>query len=151
LNFVLVLALDRHPELRDLTRSYAAILERTARGLGLDGLVHQGTSDLALVGRKVSGNAQKRTRRALLHHGTILHAMDLSLIARFLAEPEKQPAYRGRRLHAEFVRNLPLPAAVIKERIAMAWGAEQRGQRDLPRLDDLIASKYGNPEWVRRF
>ncbi len=152
LNFALVLSLEARPELRDLTRSYAAILSRVARCLGGDCLTHSGTSDLAIAGRKLSGNAQKRTRRALLHHGTILHDFDIPRIERLLKEPEKQPDYRSRRPHGEFVRNIELPAAEIKARIASEWDADPPSAPfRLPDLSGLIVEKYGHRAWTERF
>ena len=61
-------------------------------------------------GRKVSGNAQRRGRRALLHHGTLLYDFDPGLAARYLKEPIRRPAYRSGRCHADFIGNLPLSA-----------------------------------------
>ena len=124
--FALVLSLQARPELRPLHGSYAAILGVTARALGIPEARHEGTSDIALGGLKFSGNAQKRTRSALLHHGTLLHDLDLGLVERYLREPEKQPPYRRGRAHARFLANLPLPAAEIRGRLAAAWGAVAR-------------------------
>ena len=150
LNFTLVLSLDARAELRDVRRSYRTILGCAAEALRLGAEV-RGTSDLALEGRKVSGNAQKRTRHALLHQGTILWGLDIGLMARVLCEPEKQPAYRRGRSHAEFVQNVPLPAAEIKSRLATAWGSTKPdGQFELPEIRRLVTEKYGNREWTER-
>jgi len=121
LNYALALSLDRRPELRDVTRSYRIILEPIVRGLDVRGLRVCGVGDLVLNGRKVSGSAQRRGRRALLHHGTLLYDFDLSLIARYLKEPARQPAYRAGRPHLTFVTNAPLANEAIKARIAWAW------------------------------
>jgi lipoate-protein ligase A len=152
LNFSLALSLEARPDLRDLRASYVHVLERTARALGISGLAHEGTSDLARNGRKISGNAQKRGRRALLHHGTILHGFDVALVERFLEEPEKQPGYRALRPHHEFLEDVRLPREEIAARIAHEWDARPESlPRPLPSLDRLIAERYGNPEWTRRF
>jgi lipoate-protein ligase A len=155
LNFALVLAFEPRPELRDVTRSYAAILSRIAGSLkgGAVGEVgHRGTSDLTLGNLKISGNAQKRSRHALLHHGTILHDFDLTQIPRFLQEPEKQPEYRHSRRHEDFVRNLDLPVKEIKSRIARAWGAvSPAATHELPDVSGLIADKYANRAWTEKF
>jgi len=157
LNFALILPLTDHPELRDLTRSYRAILERVAAALEVPGLELQGTSDLALGGLKVSGNAQKRTRHAVLHHGTLLYAFDVGSVAAWIREPEKQPAYRQRRRHAEFVRNLDLSPAEIRRRIAAAWHAEAEEldasvkSRLLEDVARLTEEKYSRVEWTERF
>ena len=117
LNFALALSLRQRPELRDVRRSFARILGAIAGALGIDGLELRGQSDLAIGDRKVSGNAQRRTRNALLHHGTLLRELDAGNMARFLKEPERQPSYRARRPHGEFLGTIPLSAEVMKRRI----------------------------------
>jgi lipoate---protein ligase len=121
LNYSLGLSLDARPELRDVTRSYQLIFGRIIAAIGLRGLAVRGVSDLALDEWKVSGNAQRRGRRALLHHGTLLYDFDVRLIERYLKEPQRQPAYRAGRRHAAFVANVPLAPEAIKVRMAEAW------------------------------
>ena len=133
LNYSLALSLDARPELRDVKRSYRLILGRIVRALGLPGLAVRGTSDLALGERKVSGSAQRRGRRALLHHGTLLYDFDMRLMDRYLREPVRQPAYRAGRRHAAFVGNAPLAPEVIKARLAGAWSAVASGLSRTPR------------------
>ena len=151
LNFSLVLSLDRRPELRDTSKGFRAILERTARALEVDGLSLEGISDLALGDRKISGNAQKRRRRALLHHGTLLHHFNVERVARWLRDPEKQPEYRKGRPHGAFLGNLPAAPEDLRSRLARAWGASPpRGAWKMPSLDHLISEKYGNSAWTHR-
>jgi lipoate-protein ligase A len=113
----LLLSFDRHPTLRDVRLSYSRILGRLIDALAVPGLSIRGLSDLALVERKVSGNAQRRGARALLHHGTLLHAFDASLVGKYLLEPCRQPGYRSGRQHADFLGNLPLSAAETGARL----------------------------------
>ncbi len=117
LNFALLLPLD---EFRDVRLSYLTILRPAAAALGVD---VAGISDLAVCGRKISGNAQRRGRRALLHHGTILYDFDAALMDRYLRQPSRSPAYRNGRPHAAFVANLRMGAEEIKSRLAAAWDA----------------------------
>ena len=117
LNFALALSLSKRPELRDVRGSISTILGAIADALGIEGLELRGQSDLAIGGRKVSGNAQRRTRNALLHHGTLLYNFDSKSVARFLKEPERQPAYRARRPHNEFLGTIPLSKEAIKRRV----------------------------------
>ncbi len=121
LNFTLALCLEGRPELSDVSRSYERILGAVVGALGIPGLAHRGLSDLAVGDRKVSGNAQRRGRRALLHQGTLLYACDLGLFARYLREPSRQPAYRAGRSHDAFVANLSLGAGDLRERLAAAF------------------------------
>ena len=75
----------------------------------------------ALGDRKVSGNAQLRGRYGLLHQGTLLTACDVDLLSRVLREPPRQPDYRKRRRHADFLGFLPLDAAAIRSRLVRAF------------------------------
>jgi lipoate-protein ligase A len=108
LNYAIGLSLVARPDLMDVAGSFAAILGQIVMELGTEGLSIDGGTDLVLKGRKVSGNAQRRGRRALLHHGTLLYAFDARLAARYLREPDRKPAYRASRRHTEFIGNLPL-------------------------------------------
>jgi lipoate-protein ligase A len=150
LNYALALSLELRPELRDLRRGYAMILGQIARALEIPGLAPAGISDLAIGDRKVSGNAQKRTRHALLHHGSLLLAMEHELMARWLEEPVKRPEYRGDRSHAHFLTCIPLDEADAKSRLRDAWHAAPAGWSPPP-LDRLVQEKYGNPAWTERF
>ena len=60
------------------------------------GATVEGVSDLAVEGLKVSGSAQQRKRRHLLHHGTLLCGFDLARITRYLHAPQRRypPASR---------------------------------------------------------
>lgn len=147
LNFSVVLSLTWHPEHRDIRRSMQAIVSSIAKALPLDGLHLAGTSDLCWQEWKVSGHAQRRTRDVLLHHGTLLYDLDLDLMARLLREPSRQPDYRTRRTHLDFVRNLPLSAAAIKQALAAAWQATADDAFTLPPIDALVARKYADARW----
>lgn len=150
--FSLILNLEKRPELRDIHASYRAILSRLAACLAVDGLAHRGISDLALGGRKVSGNAQRRKSATLLHHGVILYNFDLPMITALLKDPARQPDYRACRPHAEFLTNLALPAEEIKLRLARCWNAtEPHSRGKLPDLTPLLREKYANPRWIERF
>ena len=70
---------------------------------------------------------------------------------RYLRFPARQPDYRAGRSHVRFVRNLPCDAATLRERLRRAWEA-QTITEDWPRetVQELVAEKYGKPEWNRR-
>lgn len=120
LNYAVCLALDSRPAFAHVEASFRAVLERLVAELALPRLMIAGVTDLAWCGRKVSGNAQRRGRRAVLQHGTVLYAFDAALAQRYLREPPRQPAYRSRRLHRSFMGNLPLPPATVAARVAAA-------------------------------
>jgi len=127
LNYAVVLSLVSWPELTNVAASFRVILGRIVAALGISGLSLAGEADLALGGRKVSGNAQRRGRRALIHHGTLLCAFDSRLATRYLKEPARQPAYRAGRRHADFIGNLPLPAETVRARLENVWARPEEG------------------------
>jgi lipoate-protein ligase A len=126
LSYAFVLPLDLHPELATIRTTNRFILERIATVLRRwePATTFRGISDLAIGGMKISGNAQRRTRKALLFHGTILYDMHADLIARYLKQPLRQPDYRSDRSHGTFLRTINVPSNTIKQAIAAAWDAE---------------------------
>jgi lipoate-protein ligase A len=120
LNYALALSLVSRPGLSDVAASFRCVLEAIAAALEVPGLAAVGT-DLAVNGRKVSGNAQRRGRHAMVHHGTLLYDFDPDLATRYLKEPARQPAYRAGRRHADFLGNIPLSGEVIRARLETIW------------------------------
>lgn len=151
--FTLVLAYDRAPELAEITPSYCYILGKLRSALAPFAADVQcaGTSDLAVAGRKVSGNAQQRKRRHVLHHGSLLYAFDRSLVGRYLRQPARQPEYRRGRGHDEFLTNLPAGRDDLKAALRRVWGTgEESGVWPEELSRQLREEKYARPEWVYR-
>jgi lipoate-protein ligase A len=151
--YSLVLAYDRGPALAEVVPSYHYILERICEALSdlAPGIEMAGTSDLAVHGIKVSGNAQQRKRHHLLHHGTLLYDFDISQVGRYLSLPAKQPTYRQRRAHSSFLTNLHQDVLDLKRRLRETWQAD-RELMSWPkeRTWELVANRYSLPSWVRR-
>lgn len=151
--YSLVLAYDRAPELTEVTSSYRYILGLIAQGLSarMPGVEPAGTSDLALLGRKFSGNSQQRKRHHLLHHGTLLYDFDLDLVGRYLPSPPRQPEYREHRSHGDFLANLPIPLEELKQCLCKTLQTED-GQAVWPQamVQQLVAERYAKVEWLRR-
>ena len=149
--YSLVLACGRHEALGEVRSSYEWILGRVIEGLGVPGVEQAGISDLVLAGRKFSGNAQQRKRLHLLHHGTILYDMDLAGVSRYLRQPARQPDYRDRREHGDFMRNLDMSRDELIARLRAAWSAQpERHAWPGEMVRRLVAEKYGLPEWNER-
>lgn len=125
LNFALVLSRDLRPEVSLINRSYRYILDQILAALQSLQIPAEfrPVCDLVLAGteRKFSGNAQRRGRIFLLHHGTILYNFDLSLIARYLKMPARMPEYRKNRPHADFVANIPASRAALIEAVTRTF------------------------------
>jgi lipoate-protein ligase A len=153
LSFSLILSYERNEALRDVRPSYCFILGKLCEALAevAPGIACAGTSDLAVDGWKVSGNSQQRKRTHLLHHGTLLYDFDVTEVSRYLLLPPRQPEYRHGRPHAEFLRNLNVRPETLKALLAEMWGADPGSNlwpEDL--VAELVRTKYGNPEWIRR-
>ncbi|HEX2476423.1 MAG TPA: lipoate--protein ligase family protein, partial [Lacipirellulaceae bacterium] len=131
LMYAVVLGYRLRPELKDIGRAHAYVLGRLAAALGplvsrSGSVAHVGTSDLVLVNqsgerRKFSGNSMRAKRTHLVYHGTLLYDADLSLVARYLRMPPRQPEYRAARSHADFLMNLPLDRREVISAIDRAW------------------------------
>jgi lipoate-protein ligase A len=93
--------LDLMAGFRQGTDLIRALLE----AFGVAGVV-QGTCDVAVAGRKISGNAQARRWRSLLVHGTLLVDFDFDLAEKVLPHPLREPAYRQARSHRDFLVTL---------------------------------------------
>lgn len=155
LNYALAVRIGRHEALGAIGSANAFVLNRHKNVIQslTDGRAEVlGISDLALDGRKISGNAQRRKRNALLFHGTFLFGADLDLIAELLPMPPKQPDYRANRSHSQFLTNLDIPAETLKNRLREVWGADEP-LLDIPRaaIDELAAKKYSLEEWINKF
>jgi lipoate-protein ligase A len=125
LSYAFVLPLALHPGLGSIRSTNQFILERIAKALQRwqPAIVFRGISDLAVDGCKVSGNAQRRKRNALLFHGTILYSLQADLISRYLKQPKRQPDYRRDRPHEAFLRTMDASPQDIKQAIADEWCA----------------------------
>ncbi len=158
LNYSVILDMGRRPELRSVRASYGCIVPGLAAALSRDGVEvrHAGLSDLALGGRKVGGSAQKRKRRWLLHHGTLLYGMELAALDRYLGRPVRPPDYRRNRPHSAFVTNLPHGRDELMRAVRTAFGcAGPVAPTDLTgvlsqQVADLAARKYRSDEWTCR-
>jgi len=153
LNYTLVLRLDHSPELRAVSASFDYILDcafQTVRATH-ESVARAGQSDLVLSGRKFCGNAQRRQRTHVLHHGSILYAFHLEKIPRYLKEPSRQPDYRGRRSHLEFLANLAVAPEQLRVGFRSAWNATSDA-KSVPHevIKKLVGERYGQREWIFR-
>jgi lipoate---protein ligase len=139
----------------DIAESFQVVLEHHKQCIQEmigDPVEIAGVSDLVIKGRKFSGNAQYRKRRFTLVHGTFLLNLDLAIVARCLRLPSKQPAYRQNRSHGCFMRNLHLDPLNVRQALRAAWSAtDQFTEVPNAMIADLKRSRYGRPNWTRKF
>ncbi len=151
LNFSLILKIVSDGPTRNITETTKYIMQRHAEVLSDllgERIEMKGSSDLTIDGKKFSGNAQRRRMKTLLFHGTLLLDFNLELIEKYLQLPPKQPEYRGRRSHLEFVTNISAGREEIKMRLRSAWDATILLEHPPhARIHDLAATKYASDSW----
>jgi lipoate-protein ligase A len=174
LNYALVLRIDSNPALETVTGTNRFVMERNRAALEkflaggsrrLEALLPNfqlptsnfqlsihGHTDLAMDGRKFSGNAQRRKSHAVLFHGTFLLYLDLALVNSLLPMPSKEPDYRRNRSHAEFLINLNVSAAEMKAALTQTWEATMAVDK-LPSMcaSGLAIEKYSSEDWNLKF
>jgi lipoate-protein ligase A len=154
LNYSLIINAEAE-NLGSVEESFQYVLRRHRRLIkkmrGVDVSI-EGISDLATNGRKFSGNAQYRKRTYVLVHGTFLLNFELALIERCLWMPERQPEYRCRRAHSDFVINLQLSSRAVRAGLVEAWAAD-REFTDVPwaTVEQLARTRHRQRDWVMRF
>ncbi|MFW6125025.1 MAG: lipoate--protein ligase family protein [Pirellulales bacterium] len=145
LMYALVLSQHRTPGLRRIDAIHGSVLGQLGRALKplVPGVTPRGTSDLAVGGRKVSGNSVRIKRQHFLYHGTLLYDFPLERIGRLLRRPPRMPEYRAGRPHEQFVTNLPVAAGALIEALRVGWQAD-RVDGDWPRqgVERLVAEQY---------
>jgi lipoate-protein ligase A len=150
LMYAVVLSYERYPALRMLDQAHRFVLERVAAALDalLPEAARQGTSDLTVGDKKFSGNSLRCKRTHLLYHGTLLYDFPLELIGACLKSPPRQPDYRHRRAHDEFVMNLPLTRGALERALIASWQADEPAEAwPRQRVRELVATKYERVEW----
>jgi lipoate-protein ligase A len=173
LMYALVLSYKLRPELKDIRRAHTDILSRFSRPLqqslaGVGVVSQAGNSDLAFVAtggppvahksgestplRKFAGNSLRAKRSHFLYHGTLLYNFDLHLIETCLRLPPRQPDYRDKRAHTDFVMNLPITRPALVGAIDRAWPTQSElAEWPAARVARLIADRFGREKWNLEF
>ena len=124
--------------------------QRTARPV--NAIAVRGHTDLAIGGRKFSGNSQRRRKHFLLFHGTFLLNFDLALISELLRMPSTEPDYRENRKHADFLTNINISAEKVKSAMQKAWNADSPlDNPPLEKIKTMAREKYLTNEWNFKF
>jgi len=149
-----------HPEgAPPIERIHAALLGPLRQALCAAGLAvdRRGSSDLVLMqgaagaALKFSGNALRVRRHGVLYHGTLLDDFDISLISRVLRHPPREPDYRARRPHGEFLANLHLGRPALESLVRQAFGAvATRCAIPHDRVERLVRERYSQEDWTNR-
>jgi lipoate-protein ligase A len=156
LNYALVLRIAENPPTASISSANQFIMERNRAAI--ETLLPEfkisisGHTDLAIGGSKFSGNSQRRRKKFLLFHGTFLLNFGLPLVSELLQMPSKEPDYRQKRSHGEFIANLNLPADKVKAALAKTWNAnEELSNPPLQLISKFAHEKYATSEWNFKF
>lgn len=156
LNYAVILRIDDTCSTHSISAANQFVMERVRRALFQllspnSQLLVAGHTDLAINGRKFSGNAQRRRKNFLLFHGTFLLNFDLALISELLPMPSQEPDYRATRSHHDFLTNLDLAADQIKAALAQVWKVTAP-LTEIPRdRIQTLRPKYESREWNFKF
>jgi lipoate-protein ligase A len=146
LNYSLIL-----PITAQVSETNVSIMQRHAAALG-DDVEVRGHSDLTLGDLKFSGNAQRRKRRYLLFHGSFLLNLDIERIERLLPMPSREPDYRHRRAHRDFLINTDLASLAIQSALKKTWDATQPlTEVPLDKIATLASQQYASDGWTFKF
>lgn len=151
LNFSLIIENEQGDSMAHIAGLYQLVLRRHQRVL--KNIIRadvelQGFSDLAVDGRKFSGNAQHRKKRCALIHGTFLLNFDLSMIEACLRMPSRQPQYRRNRPHKDFLLNLHVDPETLRQALRREWNAvEDFAAVPDDRIKSLVAERYRQKSW----
>ena len=140
LNFALILPITSSPLLESITETNHFVMRRQLAAIQslLDVEVKiQGTTDLAIHHKKISGNAQRRRRKTVLFHGSFLVNADLNLIQNCLKFPSRSPDYRKGRPHDGFLANIGISEKSIKRTLCQVWGVTDYCHNHLMDLQDI--------------
>lgn len=155
LNYTLVIGNQRAGSFGDAGQSYQRVLDRHRRvfeGLLSTPVQIEGTSDLAVGGRKFSGNAQHRKQNYTVFHGTFLLDFDLSLMEICLPMPSRRPDYRGDHPHGSFLTNVDVDCARVHRALKEAWQADGCFEpAPNERIAALMETRYARAEWHNKF
>jgi lipoate-protein ligase A len=159
LNYTLVLPITKDGPLHSIVvanqfimrRNRAAIQSINSQPSTLNCAI-RGHTDLAIGGRKFSGNSQRRCKHFLLFHGTFLLNFDLALIGDLLRMPSKEPDYRENRKHGDFLTNINISGEKVRAALQKAWDARsQLTNPPLEKIKSLAREKYLTNEWNFKF
>ncbi|MBN1884076.1 MAG: lipoate--protein ligase family protein, partial [Candidatus Krumholzibacteriota bacterium] len=117
------------------------------RGTASPCLVSASRHEIAVRGRKIVGSAQRRTRRALLQHGSILLDGDSTRIGRYLGGSWSNLEDQVTSISEE--TGAPADAARLRQELVAAFGARfgvdwrplVLGEREIEEIAHLAAAK----------
>jgi lipoate-protein ligase A len=140
-------------------QQFTAPIIRTMNALGVSS-VFNGRNDLAIEGRKFSGNAQYVRKDRLLHHGTLLVNSNLDDVEKALSVPEDKIKSKGIKSIRSRVANIseylgePIPVAQFRDLLLEHLFQGERDieeyrlrEADLKGVHKIMLGRYGRTDW----
>lgn len=151
LMYAVVLGYESNPQLRMLDFAHRFVMQKIQQAILNRGVEtgFQGTCDLTIDNRKVSGNALRCKKNYLVYHGTLIcDEFDLELIPKYLGTPKRQPDYRRQRQHQDFLTRIPVSTTELSNALQETWNCDETIS-DWPQdaVEKLVTEKYGLHEW----
>jgi len=106
-----------------------AYIIEALQSLGISDLKQQGHSDICIRDRKILGSSMYHSKQLLFYSASLMVSNNLKIIDRYLKHPSKEPKYRHRRSHQEFLTTIIREYPEITVKIVKA------------RIDDLFQKK----------
>jgi len=143
-------------------QSYAALDAWAVRAFNALGVParYREINDIISPRGKIAGAAQARRKGFVLHHTTIAHSMDPSLLPRLIRVGRERVSERGVRSADKAVSPLSWFTSLscgetmshLERSFATDFGAHSStlSTDELASANELVASKYGTPAWVNR-
>ena len=85
---------------------YNEMIIKALRSLGVQGLVQKGISDICIRDKKVLGSSIYRNKHVLLYQAVLNISEPVISLEKYLKHPPREPGYRDRRAHRDFVTSL---------------------------------------------
>ncbi len=151
LMYCVLLSYEKRPQLRMLDQAHRFVMSAIGEQLKRMGaeVEIRGTSDLAIDGKKISGNSLRCKRNFLIYHGTLLYGLSIDLISQCLQNPIRQPEYRAQRSHADFLQLLDYSKTQLRDCLLNAFRAndvQTQWPHELTR--HLVKTKYSTRQWL---
>ncbi|MFO8109518.1 MAG: biotin/lipoate A/B protein ligase family protein [Thermoplasmata archaeon] len=132
----------------------------TLQGYGLDA-AFKPYNDILVNGKKISGSAQRRAKKGMLQHGTLMYATDLSTLASILLLDEEKLRAKGAgsffdlvtTMEDELGRKLDPDELIIdmkdayKKHLQVELVPDELNEEELDMVDKLT-KKYSDERWT---
>jgi lipoate-protein ligase A len=148
-----LLSVKRRPECHSIDAAHRLVMSRLLSAVTpfVEDARFEGVCDLTVGGRKFSGNSLRCKRHHVLYHGTLLYRFDLEMLETLLLHPAREPDYRNRRSHDEFVRNVDIDPQKFRSALRSAWSADHVATAwPRAKMTELVEARYSRDAWNHR-